>query len=121
MVVRVVAFAFVVVSVSVEQTEIMVYPKNVVTPPPSPSTEQPSATPSPSTEEPTAMPTGTLAPVGLLPLARTGGDDIDKFYAKVELAAVFDTGDIGGRWAPFVIRVSVSAAWQVVIALAGVV
>lgn len=70
-----------------EQTEIMVWPDDGVTTPPSP-TPSTTATPAPAAEPP-ATPEGDLVTVGLLPLARGTGDDLLAFYAKVLMLLYF--------------------------------
>ncbi|CAM9345645.1 unnamed protein product [Scytosiphon promiscuus] len=57
---------------SIVETEIMVLTDDVITPTPTP----PGPTPAPVT------PTGDLQPVGLLPLATTGGTELLRYYAK---------------------------------------
>lgn len=81
-------FLFCVLSPSGEQTEIMAFPEDGVTTPPSPT---PTAEPSPATTEPvTPTPSGDLQPVGLLPLVVALGTNLEKSYIKVHSLGVVD-------------------------------
>ncbi|CAM9688722.1 unnamed protein product [Scytosiphon promiscuus] len=78
---------------SIVETQIMVWPDNVVTTPPSP-TPSTAVTPAPAGEPPvTSPPTGELATVGLIPLADCTGcfaEELPPFYSK--------DGDFSTSW-----------------------
>ncbi|CAM9345379.1 unnamed protein product [Hapterophycus canaliculatus] len=78
---------------SIVETQIMVWPENIVTTPPSP-TPSTTTTPAPVDEPPvTSPPTGELATVGLLPLADCSGcfgEELPAFYSK--------DGDFSTSW-----------------------
>ncbi|CAM9582225.1 unnamed protein product [Ectocarpus fasciculatus] len=76
---------------SIIETEIMVWPQNIVTPPPAPAaTVPPAPAPVQPVTPPSATPVGELQPVGLTPLASGSGSDIDLYYAK--------DGDLSTSW-----------------------
>ncbi|CAM9842773.1 unnamed protein product, partial [Ectocarpus sp. 8 AP-2014] len=75
---------------SIIETEIMVWPQNVVTPPPTPATTAPPAPAQPVTTSPIPTPVGDLQPVGLIPLATGDGSLLDRYAAK--------DGDLSTSW-----------------------
>ncbi|CAM9622988.1 unnamed protein product [Ectocarpus sp. 6 AP-2014] len=75
---------------SIIETEIMVWPQNVVTPPPTPATTAPPAPAQPATTSPIPTPVGDLQPVGLIPLATGDGSLLDRYAAK--------DGDLSTSW-----------------------
>ncbi|CAM9878861.1 unnamed protein product [Ectocarpus sp. 12 AP-2014] len=73
---------------SIIEAEIMVLEDGA-----SPMTTTPSpspATPSPATAQPVTSTTGTLQPVGLIPLASTGGTSLERYHIK--------DGDMSTSW-----------------------
>eukprot|EP00752_Nemacystus_decipiens_P014959 g13318.t1 len=89
---------------SIIETEIMAFPDDGVTPPPSdtptatpspastpqPASVPPAATPSPAAAPQPVTPTGDLQPVGLLPLVVASGTSLEKSYIK--------DGDLSTSW-----------------------
>ncbi|CAN0545173.1 unnamed protein product, partial [Ectocarpus sp. 12 AP-2014] len=68
---------------SIIETEIMVWPQDVVTPPPAPAvTVPPATTPVQPVTPPSPTPAGDLQPVGLTPLAIGGESPIDRYATK---------------------------------------
>ncbi|CAN0303751.1 unnamed protein product, partial [Ectocarpus sp. 12 AP-2014] len=76
---------------SIIETEIMVWPQNVVTPPPTPAATVPPATaPVQLVTPPSPTPGGDLQPVGLTPLAQGDGSPLDRYAIK--------DGDFATSW-----------------------
>eukprot|EP00752_Nemacystus_decipiens_P014960 g13319.t1 len=79
---------------SIVETEILVYPKNVVTPPPAPTPTPPTPpTPAPSSvvQPVSPTPTGDLQPIGLTALASAlGSTTLDRSFVK--------DGDLSTSW-----------------------
>eukprot|EP00903_Cladosiphon_okamuranus_P018639 g17154.t1 len=99
---------------SIKETEILVYPKNVVTPPPAPTAPPtpalsplPGAAPIPvpplAPEPVSPTPTGDFQPVGLLPLAWAVGTNLEKSYIKdSDLSTTWScTGDVKASDDPY--------------------
>ncbi|CAN0361959.1 unnamed protein product, partial [Ectocarpus sp. 8 AP-2014] len=73
---------------SIIEAEIMVLEDGAS---PTPTTPSPSpAKPSPATAQPVTSTTGTLRPVGLIPLASTGGTSLERYHIK--------DGDMSTSW-----------------------
>ncbi|CAM9688654.1 unnamed protein product [Scytosiphon promiscuus] len=75
--------------ISIIETEIIVWPQNVVTPPPAPVVTPPPAPVQP-TAPPTPSPVGVLTPVGLTPLAIGSGSYAERYTVK--------DGDLSTSW-----------------------